>query len=161
MPTIKDIESAILAALEADATTGAYKGGVISADDAASRLSRGILSYPCIVVVYEGADAEVLAGGTGAGLEFSRAGRWQITVLDKSYRGDKTARHGDDHDAKHPGAYATVEEVLRVIGYRALGLGIKRFEFEGDEYFQATWDDTVVGYTMMFSTQWETTCVAD
>jgi hypothetical protein len=68
MTTIKQIEDAIVAALQDDATIGAYKGGVISADDAGDRISRKIMTYQAVVVVYTGApEGGVIAGGTGGG----------------------------------------------------------------------------------------------
>jgi hypothetical protein len=158
--TINSIENKLIDALRKNPATASYKGGILTEDEALARIAAGTLSCPAVVVVYGGArEAGIIAGGTGAGAQLKRPGSWEITVLDNSYRGSQDAQGAPPHT--NPGAYRIVESVLQIVCFKNFGLPIKRFEYAGDELFTAAWDDNVVGYTLFFKTQWETTCTAD
>lgn len=160
--TILAIEDAILAALAADETIAAWKGDIISGDEAALRIGKRVLRYPALVVAYGGApEGGMLAGGTGAGATFKRQGEFQVFCLAKNYRGVDEGRRGDPVSARFPGAYAMIERVLTVLGYKRLSLDIRRLEYVGDEHYECAWDEQAVGYLVRVATQWETTCAAD
>lgn len=161
--TIKDVEDAIVAALQADekfATT--WKATVKSADDLVDLGAQARARYPLVGVLYAGApDGGPLAGGTGAGVQFQRRGEFEVYFIDKSLRGGSAGRTGDAHSARTPGVYAMAEQALDVLGYKALGLEIKRLEYRGDDLTDVSWDVKAVALVMIFATSWETTCEAD
>jgi hypothetical protein len=160
--TINDVEDAIIAALTADTTIAGWKASVLSADDAArlGQQTRG--RYPLYGVIYNGApDPDgPLAGGSGGGAMFARRGRFSVYAIDKNLRGEVYGRKGDALGGG-PGIYAMTEAAIRVLGYKDFGLAIARLEYAGDQFIVPEWDELASGQIIEFTTQWETTCMAD
>ncbi|HUT58947.1 MAG TPA: phage protein Gp37 [Phycisphaerae bacterium] len=161
--TIKGVEDAIVAALAGDETIAVtWKATVKSADDLTDLGAQAKARYPLIGVLYSGApEGGPFAGGTGAGIMFARPGEFEVVMIDKSLRGGSKGRTGDALSTTSPGIYAMAEQVLAVLGYKRLGLEIKRLEYRGDDLTDVPWDERAVAVVMIFATQWETTCEAD
>ena len=161
--TIRQVEDAIVAALQGDETIGTtWKATVLPADDLTDLGAQAKARYPLIGVLYSGApEGGMVAGGTGAGATFARPGEYEIVMVDKSLRGGSAGRTGDAHSARTPGVYAMAEQVLSVLGYKNLGLAISRLEYRGDDLIDVSWDERAIAVVMVFATRWETACAAD
>jgi len=161
--TIKQVEDAIVAALQGDETIAeTWKTTVLSADGLTDLGAQARARYPLIGVLYSGApEGGMVAGGTGGGATFARPGEFEIVMVDKNLRGGSAGRTGDALSATSPGVYAMAEQVLSVLGYKNLGLAINRLEYRGDDLTDVPWDERAIAVVMIFGTQWETACAAD
>lgn len=153
--TIKAIEDAIVAALEADAQLAASCQTIVATQGTfdAARKAGQVLKLPALAVLYVGGDDE--PRGMWA---FEETATFQVTVAARNLRASHVAARGTGTEA---GAYELVERVRAVLSGQTLGLDISELVPRRVEAQRIDTDELEAHYIIQFTTRYEVELSAD